>query len=109
MIRVGLPEWTRRLDDGEVSQITSNIVDLLRGQEAEDPLGAGALGAEPPALDPDASMRSNSGVLSRPENVSAARVTAVSCRSPSPLPPYHSSASGLSASIARASGYCVAS
>ena len=31
VIRVGLPEWTQRLEDPEVSQLTSNIVDLLRG------------------------------------------------------------------------------
>jgi hypothetical protein len=32
VIRVGLPQWTQRLDDPEVSQITRNIVDLLRGK-----------------------------------------------------------------------------
>jgi hypothetical protein len=32
MIRVGLPEWTQRLDeDRQVSQITLNIADILRG------------------------------------------------------------------------------
>ena len=31
VVRVGLPEWTGRLDDPEVAQITRNIVDLLRG------------------------------------------------------------------------------
>jgi len=32
MIRVGLPEWTERLDeDRQVSQITLNIADILRG------------------------------------------------------------------------------
>jgi hypothetical protein len=30
MIRVGLPEWTRRLDDRQVGQITLNIADILR-------------------------------------------------------------------------------
>jgi N,N-dimethylformamidase beta subunit-like, C-terminal/FlgD Ig-like domain len=30
MIRVGLPEWTQRLDDRQVAQITLNIADLLR-------------------------------------------------------------------------------
>lgn len=33
VIRVGLPQWTGRLDDDEVSQLTSNIVDLLRGKK----------------------------------------------------------------------------
>ena len=32
VIRVGLPQWTARLRDPEVSQITRNIVDLLRGK-----------------------------------------------------------------------------
>jgi len=32
VIRVGLPEWTQRLGDAEISQITRNIVDLLRGR-----------------------------------------------------------------------------
>jgi hypothetical protein len=32
VVRVGLPQWTRRLSDPEVSQITRNIVDLLRGK-----------------------------------------------------------------------------
>jgi flagellar hook assembly protein FlgD len=31
MIRLGLPEWTQRLDDRQVSQITLNIADILRG------------------------------------------------------------------------------
>jgi hypothetical protein len=31
MIRVGLPEWTQRLDDRQVSQLTLNIADILRG------------------------------------------------------------------------------
>ncbi|MEA2310176.1 MAG: hypothetical protein QOE28_144 [Solirubrobacteraceae bacterium] len=31
VIRVGLPQWTQRLADPEVAQITRNIVDLLRG------------------------------------------------------------------------------
>jgi hypothetical protein len=31
MIRVGLPEWTQRLEDRQVSQITLNIADILRG------------------------------------------------------------------------------
>ena len=33
VIRVGLPEWGQRLDDGSpaVEQLTSNILDLLRG------------------------------------------------------------------------------
>jgi hypothetical protein len=30
MIRVGLPEWTQRLDDRQVAQITLNIADILR-------------------------------------------------------------------------------
>jgi FlgD Ig-like domain len=30
MIRVGLPEWTRRLDERQVAQITLNIADILR-------------------------------------------------------------------------------
>jgi hypothetical protein len=30
MIRVGLPEWTQRLGDRQVAQITLNIADLLR-------------------------------------------------------------------------------
>lgn len=33
IIRVGLPEWTRRLRDPEVSQLTRNVADLLRGVE----------------------------------------------------------------------------
>jgi hypothetical protein len=33
VIRVGLPQWTQRFKDAEVSQITRNIVDLLRGVE----------------------------------------------------------------------------
>ena len=38
MIRVGLPQWAERLDeDRQVSQITRNIVDLLRGTEPRDP------------------------------------------------------------------------
>jgi hypothetical protein len=32
-IRVGLPEWSSRLDDRQVSQVTRNIADLLRGLE----------------------------------------------------------------------------
>jgi len=35
VIRVGLPEWTRRLREPQISQVTRNIVDLLRGQEAQ--------------------------------------------------------------------------
>ena len=31
VIRVGLPEWTQRLEDRQVSQITLNIADILRG------------------------------------------------------------------------------
>jgi hypothetical protein len=31
VIRVGLPEWPRRLDVPEVAQVTHNIVDILRG------------------------------------------------------------------------------
>ena len=31
MIRVGLPEWAQRLEDRQVSQITLNIADILRG------------------------------------------------------------------------------
>jgi flagellar hook assembly protein FlgD len=30
VIRVGLPEWSQRLDDPSVSQVTRNIVDILR-------------------------------------------------------------------------------
>jgi hypothetical protein len=33
VIRVGLPEWPRRLDVAEVAQVTHNIVDILRGVE----------------------------------------------------------------------------
>jgi len=33
VIRVGLPEWTRRLAEPQIAQVTRNIVDLLRGQE----------------------------------------------------------------------------
>ena len=33
MIRVGLPEWTSKLDEGNVAQVTRNIVDILRGVE----------------------------------------------------------------------------
>jgi hypothetical protein len=32
LIRVGLPEWSQRLDDPDVAQVTSNIVALLRGK-----------------------------------------------------------------------------
>jgi hypothetical protein len=35
LVRVGLPEWTQRLDDRQVAQITRNIVDLLRGVEPQ--------------------------------------------------------------------------
>jgi flagellar hook assembly protein FlgD len=31
VIRVGLPEWSQRLDEESVSQVTRNIVDILRG------------------------------------------------------------------------------
>lgn len=31
VIRVGLPEWPQRLDDPNVSQVTRNIIDILRG------------------------------------------------------------------------------
>ena len=31
VIRVGLPEWPQRLSDPNVSQVTHNIVDILRG------------------------------------------------------------------------------
>jgi flagellar hook assembly protein FlgD len=31
VIRVGLPEWPKRLEDPSVSQVTRNIVDILRG------------------------------------------------------------------------------
>jgi flagellar hook assembly protein FlgD len=31
MVRVGLPEWSQRLDDPQVAQLTHNIVDVLRG------------------------------------------------------------------------------
>jgi hypothetical protein len=31
IVRVGLPEWTRRLDEPEIAQVTRNIVDILRG------------------------------------------------------------------------------
>jgi hypothetical protein len=31
VIRVGLPEWPQRLEDPNVSQVTHNIVDILRG------------------------------------------------------------------------------
>jgi hypothetical protein len=33
IIRVGLPQWTRRLKEPQIDQVTRNIVDLLRGQE----------------------------------------------------------------------------
>ncbi|MGH2949187.1 MAG: N,N-dimethylformamidase beta subunit family domain-containing protein, partial [Solirubrobacteraceae bacterium] len=32
VIRVGLPEWSQRLEDQQVSQLTRNIVDVLRGR-----------------------------------------------------------------------------
>jgi hypothetical protein len=32
VIRVGLPEWSQRLEDPEVAQLTANIVDVLRGR-----------------------------------------------------------------------------
>ena len=32
IIRVGLPQWPQRLNDAEIEQVTSNIVDLLRGR-----------------------------------------------------------------------------
>jgi N,N-dimethylformamidase beta subunit-like, C-terminal len=31
VIRVGLPEWTSKLSDSNVSQVTRNIIDILRG------------------------------------------------------------------------------
>jgi hypothetical protein len=31
VIRIGLPEWTQRLEDPQVSQLTHNVVDVLRG------------------------------------------------------------------------------
>jgi hypothetical protein len=31
VIRVGLPEWPRKLGDADVAQVTRNIVDILRG------------------------------------------------------------------------------
>jgi hypothetical protein len=33
VIRVGLPEWTSKLGDSNVSQVTRNIIDILRGVE----------------------------------------------------------------------------
>jgi flagellar hook assembly protein FlgD len=33
VIRVGLPEWTSRLSDGNVAQVTHNIIDILRRVE----------------------------------------------------------------------------
>ena len=33
MIRVGLPEWSQRLEQPQVAQITRNVADLLRGLE----------------------------------------------------------------------------
>jgi hypothetical protein len=33
IIRVGLPQWTRRLREPQVAQVTRNIIDLLRGQQ----------------------------------------------------------------------------
>ena len=33
VIRVGLPEWTSKLADGNVAQVTRNIVDILRDVE----------------------------------------------------------------------------
>jgi hypothetical protein len=33
IIRVGLPQWPQRLKEPSVSQVTRNIIDLLRGQE----------------------------------------------------------------------------
>jgi hypothetical protein len=35
LVRVGLPEWTQRLDDRQVAQITRNIADVLRGAEPQ--------------------------------------------------------------------------
>jgi FlgD Ig-like domain len=35
LVRVGLPQWTQKLDDRQVAQITRNIVDVLRGAEPE--------------------------------------------------------------------------
>jgi FlgD Ig-like domain len=35
LIRIGLPEWSQRLGDRQVAQITRNIVDLLRGTEPQ--------------------------------------------------------------------------
>jgi len=31
VIRVGLPEWSQKLGEAEVAQVTRNIVDILRG------------------------------------------------------------------------------
>jgi hypothetical protein len=41
VIRVGIPEWTRRLADPDVNQLTRNLLDLLRRSEPRprDPLG----------------------------------------------------------------------
>ena len=33
LIRVGLPEWSQKLREPQVAQVTRNIIDLLRGQE----------------------------------------------------------------------------
>lgn len=33
VIRVGLPEWSQRLDDPQVAQLTRNVFDILRGAE----------------------------------------------------------------------------
>jgi hypothetical protein len=33
VIRVGLPEWARRLENPEVAQVTRNVYDILRGVE----------------------------------------------------------------------------
>jgi hypothetical protein len=33
IIRVGLPQWTQRLREPQIGQVTRNIIDLLRGQE----------------------------------------------------------------------------
>jgi hypothetical protein len=33
VIRVGLPQWARQLDEPQVAQVTRNMIDLLRGQQ----------------------------------------------------------------------------
>ena len=120
VIRVGLPQWAQRLREPQVAQVTRNIVDLLRGQEPKirtPPLAARARSragrsrrrAAPSAPTAAGCARARAR-RARRRSARRRAPAAASCRSPAPsAPPYQSSASGCSASSARASGYWAAS